>query len=66
MRNPQKIRSVRDNARFVSEIAAEHGSFGKFLPAGRPTTCRGCLEVFAKRGSRLGGLTGQYLLRFLG
>ena len=31
VRNPQKIRSVRDNARFVSEIAAEHGSFGKFL-----------------------------------
>ena len=33
VRNPQKIRSVRDNARFVSDIAAEHGSFGKFLAA---------------------------------
>jgi hypothetical protein len=26
----------------------------------------GLLEVFAKRGSRLGGFSGQYLLRFLG
>jgi hypothetical protein len=31
VRNAQKIRSVRDNAKFVTEIAAEHGSFGKFL-----------------------------------
>ena len=42
VRNPQKIRSVRENARFVSEIAAEHGSFGKFWPTGRPTTRPGC------------------------
>ena len=31
VRNPQKIKSVRENAKFVSDIAAEHGSFGKFL-----------------------------------
>ena len=65
VRNPQKIRSVRDNARFVSEIAAEHGSFGKFL-ANWPADQVGLLEVFAKRASRLGGFSGQYLLRFLG
>ena len=33
VRNPQKIKSVRDNAKFVSDVAAEHGSFGKFLAA---------------------------------
>ena len=66
MRNPQKIRSVRDNAKFVSEIAAEHGSFGKFLAAWPADDQVGLLEVFAKRGSRLGGFSGQYLLRFLG
>src|SRR6478672_6152805 len=30
VRNPQKIMAVRDNARFVADIAREHGSFGKF------------------------------------
>ncbi|HYR65123.1 MAG TPA: DNA-3-methyladenine glycosylase I, partial [Reyranella sp.] len=54
VRNPQKIRSVRENARFVSEIAAEHGSFGKFLAAWPADDQVGLLEVFAKRGSRLG------------
>jgi 3-methyladenine DNA glycosylase Tag len=66
VRNPQKIRSVRDNARFVSDIAAEHGSFGRFL-AGWPADDQvGLLDLLARRGSRLGGNTGQYLLRFLG
>src|SRR6195256_4124229 len=66
VRNPQKIRSVRNNARFVSEIAAEHGSFGKFLASWPADDQVGLLEGFAKRGSRLGGFSGQYLLRFLG
>jgi 3-methyladenine DNA glycosylase Tag len=66
VRNPQKIAAVRDNARFVVDIASEHGSFGKFLaqwPAGDQI---GLLELLAKRGARLGGRTGQYFLRFVG
>ncbi|WP_395708186.1 DNA-3-methyladenine glycosylase I [Reyranella sp.] len=66
VRNPQKIRSVRENARFVMEIAQEHGSFGKFLADWPADDQAGLLEVLAKRGSRLGGYSGQYLLRFLG
>src|SRR5262245_60079260 len=31
VRNPQKIMAVRENARFVADVAREHGSFGKFL-----------------------------------
>ena len=31
VRNPQKIRSVRDNAAFVERVSKEHGGFGKFL-----------------------------------
>ena len=66
VRNGQKIMSVAANARFVTDIAAEHGSFGRFL-AGWPTTDQiGLLALLAKSGSRLGGNTGQYLLRFLG
>jgi 3-methyladenine DNA glycosylase Tag len=66
VRNPQKIRSVRDNALFVDRISQEHGGFGKFLaewPAGDQI---GLTAFFGKHGSRLGGNTGQYLLRWLG
>ena len=66
VRNPQKIRSVRENAKFVSDIAGEHGSFGKFLADWPADDQVGLMEVLGKRGSRLGGFSGQYLLRFLG
>jgi 3-methyladenine DNA glycosylase Tag len=66
VRNPQKIKSVRENAKFVNDIAAEHGSFGKFLANWPADDQVGLLDVFARRGSRLGGFSGQYLLRFLG
>jgi 3-methyladenine DNA glycosylase Tag len=66
VRNPQKIMAVRQNAGFVGEIAAAHGSFGQFLsqwPAGDQI---GLLDLLARRGARLGGYTGQYFLRFVG
>ncbi len=66
VRNPQKIKSVRENANFVSDIAREHGSFGKVLATWPGDDQVGLLDLLAKRGSRLGGNTGQYLLRFLG
>ncbi|MEZ5850914.1 MAG: DNA-3-methyladenine glycosylase I [Hyphomicrobiaceae bacterium] len=66
VRNGAKVMSVRANAAFVREIAKEHGSFGRML-AGWPSSNEvGLLEMLAKRGSRLGGNTGQMLLRFLG
>jgi 3-methyladenine DNA glycosylase Tag len=66
VRNPIKIAAVRKNATFVREIAKEHGSFGKFLAAWPPDDEVGLLALLAKRGSHLGGNTGQMLLRFLG
>jgi 3-methyladenine DNA glycosylase Tag len=66
VRNGAKIGSVRANARFVEDIAKEHGSFGKFLAEWPASDEVGLLEVLAKRGDRLGGNTGQMLLRFLG
>ena len=66
VRNPQKIRSVRDNAAFVERVSKEHGGFGKFL-AGWPADDQvGLMAYLGKHGSRLGGNTGQYLLRWLG
>jgi 3-methyladenine DNA glycosylase Tag len=66
VRNGAKIMSVRANAGFVREIAREHGSFGKFLANWPSSDQAGLLDLLAKRGSRLGGNTGQMMLRFLG
>ena len=66
VRNGAKILSVRANARFVADVAREHGSFGAFLAAWPSSDEIGLLERMAKQGSRLGGHTGQMTLRFLG
>ena len=66
VRNGAKIMSVRANAAFVREIARERGSFGKLLAKWQASDEIGLLELLSKRGSRLGGNTGQMLLRFLG
>ena len=66
VRNGAKIMSVRDNAQFVQAIAGEHGSFGKFLSQWPASDEVGLLDLLTKRGSRLGGNTGQMFLRFVG
>jgi 3-methyladenine DNA glycosylase Tag len=66
VRNGQKIMAVRANARFVRDVAAEYGSFGRFLAAWPAEDQVGLLALLGKRGARLGGNTGQYFLRFIG
>ena len=66
VRNGAKIMSVRANAGFVRDVAKEHGSFGKFLAKWPSSDQTGLLELLSKRGNRLGGNTGQMMLRFLG
>ena len=66
VRNGAKISSVRENAAFVQEIAKEHGSFGQFFSLWPSSDQIGLLDLLSKRGSRLGGNTGQMLLRFVG
>jgi 3-methyladenine DNA glycosylase Tag len=66
VRNPQKIRSVRENAVLVDRVAREHGSFGRFLASWPADDQVGLMSYLAKNGSRLGGNTGLYLLRWLG
>ncbi|BCH32398.1 3-methyladenine DNA glycosylase [Mesorhizobium sp. L-8-10] len=66
VRNPQKIKSVKENAAFVERVSREHGGFGRFLaswPAGDQV---GLMDYLGKHGSRLGGNTGQYFLRWVG
>lgn len=66
VRHGAKIMAVRDNARFVRDIAQEHGSFGAFLAGWPRDDQTGLLAVLAQRGNRLGGMTGPYFLRFAG
>lgn len=66
VRHGGKIQAVRHNAGFVSDIAAEHGSFGRFAAAWPEDDIVGLWSLLAKRGKRLGGNTGRYFLRFAG
>ncbi|WP_428688114.1 DNA-3-methyladenine glycosylase I [Roseibium sp.] len=66
VRNGQKIKSVQANAVFLKDLAAEHGSAAKFFAHYPPGDQIGLMEVLKKRGSRLGGNTGQIALRFMG
>lgn len=66
VRNGVKIMSVRENATFIERVSAEHGSFGKFLAQWPADDQIGLQAYLGKHGSRLGGATGQYLLRWIG
>ena len=66
VRNPQKIKSVKENATFVERMSKEHGGFGKFLSRWPKDDQIGLTAYLGKHGSRLGGNTGQYFLRWVG
>ncbi|MCG6859583.1 MAG: DNA-3-methyladenine glycosylase I [Salaquimonas sp.] len=66
VRNGQKIVSVPANARFFADMSAEYGGVGRWIGEWPVTDQIGLLEVLATKGSRLGGATGQYFLRFMG
>lgn len=66
VRNGQKITATVANARFILEIAQTHDTFGAFLQQWPDDDQAGLLAFFGKNGSRLGGATAQYFLRFSG
>ncbi|MBT8152990.1 DNA-3-methyladenine glycosylase I [Epibacterium ulvae] len=65
VRNGAKIQTVRDNAALLLELRAEGGA-GKVLGGWPSEDYIGLLEMLKKRGSRLGGATGQIAMRFAG
>jgi len=65
VRNGTKIATVRDNAAFLLELRTE-GGVGKVLGGWPSTDYVGLLDMLAKRGSRLGGASAQYAMRFAG
>ena len=66
IRNRQKILSVQENARYVLEVAREHGGFGRFVSRWPESDLIGLFAHMKKHGSRLGGMTGQRVLRNVG
>jgi 3-methyladenine DNA glycosylase Tag len=66
IRNARKILSVRDNATFLCDLAAEHGSAAGFFAAWPDDDFVGLLEVMKKRASRLSGETAMRLFRHMG
>ena len=66
VRHAKKLASVGENAVFLRDLAEEHGTAARFFAEWPDDDYVGLLGVLKKRGSRLGGATGQYFLRFMG
>lgn len=61
-----KLKSVRDNALMVTDLATEHGSFARFLADWPGGDIIGLWALLKKRGSQLGGNSGPAFLRMVG
>lgn len=66
IRNRQKVLTVQENARYILEVAREYGSFGKFVSRWPGSDLIGLFAHMKKHGARLGGMTGQRVLRNMG
>ncbi len=64
--NAHKLKSVAGNARFLSDIAKEAGSAGQWFAGWPAERYMELCRVLKERGSRLGGKTGQYVMRRMG
>ena len=66
IRNRQKVLTVQHNAQFILDVGKEHGSFGKFIGRWPQNDLIGLFAYMKKHGARLGGMTGQRVLRNMG
>lgn len=66
VRNVDKIEAVGENAAFLSALAKEHGSAGAYFAKWKSGDYCANIRALQKRGSRLGGRTGQTFLRRMG
>lgn len=66
VRNARKIQSVPANAAFILDVRREHGSFGGYVADWPTDNIVGLWDDLRRRGSRLGGQTGRFFLRFIG
>ncbi len=66
IRSAPKIRAIQHNAILIQDIEAAGSSFGQKIADWPDEDYAGLLQWLAKDGSRLGGSTGPYMLRFMG
>jgi 3-methyladenine DNA glycosylase Tag len=66
VRNNQKITSIRVNAQFIEDISLESGSFARLIADWPESNLVGLFDLLKRRGSRLGGNSGQRFLRNVG
>ncbi len=66
VRNRQKIRALQHNLWFVHELSQQHDGFGRFLAEWPKQDLVGLFTLLKRKGSRLGGNTGQYFLQRVG
>jgi len=61
-----KLAAIRDNARMMLDVVADHGSFGEFVASWPADDVVGLWAYLKAHGARLGGMTGPYFLRSMG
>ncbi len=61
-----KIRATRHNALMVTDVAKEHGSFGKLIAEWPEDDIVSLWMLLKKKGSQLGGHSGARFLRMVG
>lgn len=66
IRSGAKLAAIRDNAAFVRRVSAEAGGFGRRIADWPGSDFAGLLAWLGSEGSRLGGNSGAYMLRFMG
>lgn len=66
IRQWKKLKAIRSNARYLVDLATEHGTAAQYFADFPSTEYIGLLDDMKKRGSYLGGTTAQYFLRRMG
>ena len=66
VRHRKKIESVRSNAQLIFFLRDDYRSFSDFLSQWPENDFVSLWEYLKRNGSRLGGQTGRYFLRFVG
>ncbi|WP_054302758.1 DNA-3-methyladenine glycosylase I [Gemmobacter sp. LW-1] len=66
IRSGPKIAAIRDNAAFIRRVDEAEGGFARRIADWPVEDYVGLLDWLTKNGSRLGGNTGAYLLRWMG
>ncbi|MFT5889231.1 MAG: 3-methyladenine DNA glycosylase Tag [Zhongshania sp.] len=66
VRNLTKVKSVQGNALLILDLQRSHDGIGRFIADWPAEDIIGLWAYLKKHGSRLGGNSGQYFLRFMG